>query len=82
MKNAIKVVISVFLFLLGFLVLVMEILALIDPVGAKMADDGDPFGNPYQPWYVHALTFAFSIGCFFIGCLLAKSSNKKELVLK
>ncbi len=82
MKNAIKAVSSVFLFLLGFLVLVMEILALIDPVGTKMADDGDPFSDPYQPWYVHTLTFAFSISCFFIGCLLAKSSNKKELVLK
>ncbi len=39
------------------LLLVLELLALADPVGTKMADDGDPFGNPYQPWWVHALWF-------------------------
>jgi amino acid permease len=82
MKNLIKAAFSVLLFLIGFTVLVFEIVALIDPVGSKMADDGDPFGDSYQSWYVHALTFAFSFGCLFIGCLLAKSSNKKDLDLR
>jgi hypothetical protein len=81
MKNVFKATFSVLLFLLGLVVLFFEIIALIDPVGTKMADDSDPFGDPYQPWYVHALTLAFSFGCFFIGYLFAKSSNKKEFDL-
>jgi chromate transport protein ChrA len=40
------------------LLLVFELIALADPVGTKLADDGDPYGNPYQPWWVHALWFA------------------------
>jgi hypothetical protein len=39
------------------LLLVSEMMSLADPVGTKAADDGDPFGNPYQPWWVHALWF-------------------------
>ena len=40
------------------LLLAFELLALADPVGTKMGDDGNPFGNPYQPWWVHALWVA------------------------
>lgn len=39
------------------LLLVMELMALADPVGTKMADDGDPFAEPNQPWWSHALWF-------------------------
>jgi hypothetical protein len=77
MKNLIKGAISVFLFLLGFLVLGVEVIGLVDPVGSKMADDGDPFGDPYRPWYFHASYFAFVIGCFVVAYFIAKSANKK-----
>ena len=45
--------------LLGIAVVLLffEIVALVDPVGTKLSDDGDPFGNPYQPWWVHAIWF-------------------------
>lgn len=40
------------------LLLVFEVIAIVDPVGTKMADDNDPFGNPYKPWWVHAAWLA------------------------
>jgi chromate transport protein ChrA len=43
---------------LAALLLFFEVLALVDPVGTKLADDADPFGDPYQPWWVHAVWFA------------------------
>jgi len=45
--------------LLGLAVILLGpgVVALIDPVGTKMADDADPFGPP-SPWYVHAAAFA------------------------
>ena len=45
--------------LLGLAVLLfgLEIVALVDPVGTKMADDADPFGPP-PPWYSHVVGFA------------------------
>ena len=46
------------LLVIAALLLVLELLALKDPVGTKLADDGDPFGNRHQPWWVHALWFA------------------------
>jgi MYXO-CTERM domain-containing protein len=42
----------------ALLLLALKLLALADPVGTKMADDGDPFGDPHQPWWVHAIYFA------------------------
>jgi hypothetical protein len=35
--------------LLGLIVLPIAIMALLDPVGSKMADDSDPFGDPGGP---------------------------------
>jgi hypothetical protein len=42
---------------LALVLLFVEILALIDPAGTKLADDADPFGPP-APWYVHVAWFA------------------------
>lgn len=36
--------------LVAALVFAVSLVALIDPVGTKMADDNDPFG-PLVPWY-------------------------------
>jgi hypothetical protein len=57
------------------LLLAFELLALADPVGTKMADDGDPFGNPYQPWWVHALWFAIIALLAAGGARLARRSR-------
>jgi len=58
------------------LLLVFELLALADPVGTKMADDGDPFGNPYQPWWVHAVWFAIVALLAAVGARLSRRSRR------
>jgi hypothetical protein len=74
MKEILKFLLSGFSLLLGLTVGLVEIVALIDPVGTKMADDADPFGNPYEPWYKHAVYIAFVIGCFLVSFLLVRKS--------
>jgi membrane protease YdiL (CAAX protease family) len=37
--------------LLGCIILPLSIIALLDPVGTKMADRNDPFGDPGGPLY-------------------------------
>ena len=62
----------------ALLLLVAALLALGEvPVGAKMSDDSDPFGDPYQPWYVHASYFAVSLACAS-GAWLLLRTRKKE----
>lgn len=80
--NFVKGSISLLLFGIGILVGILEIIALIDPVGTKMSDDSDPFGNPYQPWYVHAAFILFTIACFGFGYFLARNSNSTKSNLK
>ncbi len=48
-----KLAASILLAIAGILAL-FESIALIDPVGTKMADDLDPFGDPNMAWYQHA----------------------------
>jgi hypothetical protein len=37
--------------LLGCIILPFSVIALLDPVGTKMADDSDPFGDPGGPLF-------------------------------
>jgi hypothetical protein len=60
---------------LAALLLALELMALADPVGTKLADDGDPFGNPYKPWWVHALWFAFIAVLATAGARLARRGH-------
>jgi hypothetical protein len=46
-----KIFAVIFLSLASFLSVVVY-LAVVDPVGTKMADDPDPFGSP-MPWHSH-----------------------------
>jgi hypothetical protein len=79
MMNAIvKFLGGVFLFGVGITVGLVEIIALLDPVGTKMADDADPFGDPYIPRYVHAVYILITLGCFYFGYLLMRSAEKKR----
>ncbi len=43
--------------LLGCIILALSIIALLDPVGTRMADDSDPFGDPGGPLYPIFLIF-------------------------
>ena len=38
---------------IGLLVGLIEVIAIVDPVGTKMSDDADPFGNPHIPIQQH-----------------------------
>lgn len=52
-------------------------IALLDPVGTKMADDADPFGDHYIPWHIHAFYIFLTGCCLLISILLLKDSAKK-----
>ncbi|MFC7378717.1 hypothetical protein [Brevundimonas sp. GCM10030266] len=45
-----RAILAALLLLFAALVGVLELVALLDPVGTKMADDGDPFGDPRRSW--------------------------------
>lgn len=59
--------IAVIVFLVGFV-------AVIDPVGTKMADDGDPFGKPPSRWS-SALICLAGIGMFIGGRWVMRTGN-------
>jgi hypothetical protein len=44
--RVLKCIFGGFMLLLGLAGCAVSLLAIMDPVGAKMADDGDPFGAP------------------------------------
>jgi hypothetical protein len=62
--------------LFGFLGLGLSVVALLDPVGTKMADDSDPFGTP--PSLIESLfSTLISVGIFSLGIWLVVKSSKK-----
>ncbi|CAN5628465.1 hypothetical protein BH20ACI4_BH20ACI4_24980 [soil metagenome] len=82
MRNFFTILLGLFFLGLGSLIGLLEIIALIDPVGTKMADDADPFGNPYIPWYVHAFYIVFVLACFGFGFWLFNKADKNQITLK
>jgi hypothetical protein len=74
----IRISIGIALGLFGFLGVAFGILAMIDPVGAKGSDDGDPFGTPPTFFFSLLLTIAYlaitSAGIFLIA-YKGKNSN-------
>lgn len=53
----------------------VEALAVLDPVGTKMADDGDPFGLSTPLWTHHAGLAAAILGCVAGACLLLRRTK-------
>jgi hypothetical protein len=51
MRKEMKYVGKLFSLLAGCIMLLLSVVALLDPVGTKMADDNDPFGDPGGPLY-------------------------------
>src|SRR5262245_36222501 len=45
-RRWLRVVLGSAMILLGWIIAVIGIVAIVDPIGTKMADDGDPFGTP------------------------------------
>ena len=52
-----KIFFSITSVLVGLIIMLVAITGLIDPVGTKLADDNDPFGDPGGPWYPIFLIF-------------------------
>ena len=67
-----RIVIAILLLLFAGLLGIGELIAIVDPVGTKMADDGDPFGNPHVPWYQHAVFVLVVIACVAIASRLLR----------
>jgi hypothetical protein len=78
MSAAKMIVGSVGLFLLlgGLVATAVAMLCIIDPVGCKMADDGDPFGTP--PSLLSSLSILFVyLGISGVGAFLVWRSVRK-----
>lgn len=58
---------------IGLLLSGLTVIAILDPVGTKMADDADPFGDPYVPFWWHLIFFAISAACFIGAYFLLKN---------
>jgi hypothetical protein len=59
------------LILFGLLLSGLTVIAILDPVGTKMADDADPFGDPYVPFWQHLIFFGIAGICFVAAYFLA-----------
>lgn len=71
-----KAVLATLLLLLAATVGVLELVALLDPVGTKLADDGDPFGDPRRSWVSHAVSAALILAPV-TGAMLLMRGRKK-----
>lgn len=60
---------SSIIFLAGLICILISILGFIDPIGTKMADDGDPFGLPPTLWE-SALALSISLGITLVGVFI------------
>ena len=65
------------LFAIASVLALFEFIALIDPVGTKMADDMDPFGDPHVAWYLHAAFILATIALTWIAWWLWKAKGKE-----
>ena len=61
---------------LGLLLGFFEILALVDPVGTKLADDSDPLGDPYISPIQHAVWISITLGLLAISVWMFSRANK------
>jgi hypothetical protein len=55
-----------FLIAVGIISILVGVVALLDPVGTKMSDDGDPFGRP-GPWYESAILVVLGLAICVAG---------------
>ena len=70
-------VVGAVLFIIGVFGAIVAVIDVFDPVGTKMADDGDPFGSP-DPWYV-AVAFLGAYGaCAVLGLWLLFGGGKPK----
>jgi hypothetical protein len=68
-----RMTLGVGVFGIGALVALMALVALIDPVGTKMADDANPFGKPEIA--VSLVLLVAGCGALVVGGWLARPSR-------
>ena len=78
-----RIFVGFVLLALAAVLLFFEVIALIDPVGTKMADDNDPFGPP-PPWYVHVVWFGViaavgALGAKFLWGKASREASKRHV---
>jgi hypothetical protein len=69
-------VFGLFLLLIGLVGTAVALLSIFDPVGSKMADDGDPFGTP-PSLLSSLLILAVYVGVSAVGAFLLWRSVRK-----
>src|SRR4051812_20939696 len=75
--KSVTAVLGVVLLLVGLLMSAVSVLAIIDPAGAKAADDNDPFGLP--PSLLSSVAMLSVFLCVFgLGVLVAWRSVRKR----
>jgi len=55
--SAVRIVLGLLLLATAVVVAIVEIVAIVDPVGTAAANDADPFGPP-APWHSHIIPVA------------------------
>ena len=76
MTKALTTCFGVILLALGLVGNIVAILGVIDPAGAKLSDDADPFGSP--PTLLNSILVCFTyLGIGFAGLFLLGRSLRK-----
>jgi hypothetical protein len=66
MKARIKRIIGALLLSVGVVVFVVAVLAMLDPVGTQLANDGNPFGDTTDTWMT-SVTLAVTALVMMVG---------------
>jgi hypothetical protein len=72
-------VLGLVLLVVGFLGVAVSVFAILDPAGAKMADDANPFGAP-PSLLSSVLIFVFYLAVCVLGFFLTWRSVRKRPV--
>ncbi len=70
-------IVAAILFAIAAVLALLELAALVDPVGFKMADDPDPFGDPHIVWYQHAAFILGAIALASIAVWIRRAKGQK-----
>jgi hypothetical protein len=64
---------------IGLLVGLLEVIAIIDPVGTKLADDADPLGDPYILPVQHAFHILLTVGLLSASYWLMRQADRESI---
>ncbi len=76
--KVLQLIIGLFLGGVGLLIASITLIGILDPVGSKMSDDSNPFGDPTISIFGVVVSSIISIGCLVVSRFLIKSIDKKQ----